>query len=143
MLLLDMDIQQRGPGDILAEIARSSQGLSERRGEHAAALWSVNDFLAGLPGTHVEYQDAVALESGHRLAILADEGWGLFLEGAGGRVRAYRGAADEIVAAVRRLPEFLTDYAEHLKKVSGSKLTTSIAQQFVQAVSDSQPQTQD
>ncbi|MCA8960190.1 MAG: hypothetical protein KDC38_06735, partial [Planctomycetes bacterium] len=94
--------------DALAEIARFSAELAERRGQHAAALWSVSDFLGSLRGALVPFVDSTTLgEIPARLGIgpLDSDEYVLFVAQGEARVASYKADAEIQVAAVRRLPE--------------------------------------
>ncbi|MGE3165743.1 MAG: hypothetical protein AB7O52_12605 [Planctomycetota bacterium] len=137
---------------ILDGIAQSSRLVAERRGEHAAALWSVNNFLTGLAKGLVVYRDSKPLtekEGGlllisptpapagaHPAAGAHPEGpvgWGVFIEVDGQVLVAHEAPPTLVVAAVRRLPDFLAAYGKQLQAAAGSEHTVSQAKRFVAA----------
>ena len=131
--------------ELLDSIAQAAQVVCERRGEHSAALWAVSDFLEGLKGL-VPFRDSEKLDGNAYLVVarqkpeeLSDDGWGLFLEfdgeGKGSkRLKAFQSPPESMVAAVRRLPEFLPQYLKKLQEAGGSKLTLAIAKELVNGI---------
>ena len=132
------DMETTNSRDSLAEIAKFSQELAERRGPYAAALWSVHDFFASCDGSLIAHRDSVDLaqRTDTRLEIAPDDNgrWGLEIVDGDGRLPAYKAEAELQAAAVRRVPEFLAAYSKRLKEAAGSKVTVSLADQLVEAV---------
>ncbi len=121
--------------ELLERIRGVADELVQQRGEHAAGLWSVSDFISGLGPCLVPFEDEVMCDDA-RLAVLADgESWGLFVCRGEERVSACKAAPELAVAAVRRMPEFLAAYLKRLQNAAGSKMTLSLASQYVDVTS--------
>ncbi len=140
-------MEPSAPREALDEIADLSRKLADRRGQHAAALWSMSDFFTSCDGTLISHRDTATL-GGSSLTLVIDrcESTGnimLFVVSGDERIPAYKADAEIQVAAVRRLPEFLAGYSKRLKEATGSRMTIELADQIVEAVAESsspQPQ---
>lgn len=133
--------------ELLERIEEASSLVSQRRGDHAAGIWSVNNFLSGLSGGLIEFRDTKALsENGGYLLVApgdaqaagAEASWSLFIECPDHLFLAHEASPTLVVAAVRRLPEFLTNYVKQLQGAAGSDHTVSQAKRFVTAVCQTQ-----
>ena len=122
--------------ELLERIRGVADELVQQRGEHAAGLWSVSDFISGLGTCLVPFEDEVMCDDAH-LAVLADgENWGLYICRGDEHVPACKAPPALAVAAVRRMPEFLAAYLERLQSATGSKMTRSLASQYVEVTAE-------
>lgn len=150
MILSDMS--NNDYTQIFEGISQSAELVAQRRGEHAAALWAVSNFLTGHAKGLVTHRDPKSLteKDGGYLTIApapsaatggnaeSTSGWGVFIE-VDGRVHvAHEAPPALVVAAVRRLPDFLAAYAKQLQAASGSEHTVSQAKRFVAAACEHQ-----
>lgn len=132
--------------EILSTISKNSELVAQRRGEHAAALWSVNNFLSDLGDGLIAYRDTKSLAEQQGVLLIAPHEapnaapdsdakppWGLFIETKDERVLAYEASPVLVVAAVRRLAEFLAGFSKQLQNAAGSEHTLSQAKRFVTA----------
>ena len=127
--------------ELLSSIAQAAQVVCDRRGEHSAALWAVSDFFEGLKGL-VPFTDTEKLDGDaylcvarHNVEDFSEDRWGLYLVFDGGRdrLKAFQAPPESMVAAVRRLPDFLGVYLKRIQEAGGSKLTLAIAKEYVDA----------
>ena len=138
---------------ILPEIGRVAEVAGKRRGEHAAALWVVSEYLSDFKAGLVEFLWDQSLSNGAKLGLgrldelrrsplceeiftdqdASDHRWGLFVLENGELTDAHKVPPDVLVEIVRVLPAFLESYSAALRSGVG----TSESLESARAMTDS------